>query len=548
MDDGEPDGQTAAVSLLVEGFHEAGATTLRDDSSPRARLFEKLENPMPALSARVAADRSMLTDLDGDADLRSERAAGALARDLPRFLLAVERCDESQWDLLRAHAAELVDAAGEAGWLSTPVEDRVAAWLAAEDRREELVEYVAARRYAGGSFATATQDGKVLAELDGAPADVPSSVLRLDGRESGLRAQVRRVHREGDDLVLEVFAGLRKVDQGGDFPEVGARLLGAGEPLDLAVEVHPDAAVTRWMGEPHQYHDYGVVTVRIPLSALAIGSWQLELEMQHSGVRRTGLVTELEGHGSAARQLSVGDRGLRWVPTPEGVQLVVSEEQPPAPHGAVVRLFQTEPGRLVLDLEAPAGATAALLAPGHTLPGARDGDRWAFELTTDPWKLGPTPAPTGGYRLAVTAGGGELPVMLADEACDRLPFNEVDELHRKAVWRGPTVGSCCGSILRSATRRPDRGHSTSCSGAIAPSPSHSTPGWCTSRRFSASHPPTIPRRSRPSCTEPSASEGRPGCGCCGRSRTPRSAFRTAPSGCCSAAVSGTTRWLARRGW
>ena len=67
----------------------------------------------------------------------------------------------------------------------------------------------------------------VLAQLDGAPDDVPASVLRLDEAESSLRAQVRRMRREDDDLVLEIFAGLRKVDQGGDFPEVGARLLWA---------------------------------------------------------------------------------------------------------------------------------------------------------------------------------------------------------------------------------------------------------------------------------------------------------------------------------
>ena len=118
VDDGEPDGQTAAVSLLVEGFTEAGGRTLRDDSSPRARLFEKAENPMPTLSARVSADRSMLRDLEKAEDNRRARAVGALVRDLPRFLLAVEHCDESEWDLLRSHASELFTAAGERGWAS----------------------------------------------------------------------------------------------------------------------------------------------------------------------------------------------------------------------------------------------------------------------------------------------------------------------------------------------------------------------------------------------------------------------------------------------
>ena len=321
-----------------------------------------------------------------------------------------------------------------------PVEDRVAAWLAGEDRRDALTEFVAARRFANG-FATSVQDGVVLAQLDGAPDDVPASVLRLDENETALRAQVRRMTREGDEVVLEVFAGLRRVDQGGDFPEVAARLLGAGEPMELAADVGPDAAVTRWMGEPHQYHDYGVVAVRIPLSALSTGSWQLELEMQHGGVRRTGLVAELEGHGSAARTLS-----RRW-PRPavgrdarRGCSWSSPMNSHRAERGAVVRRFETAPGRLLLEVDAPAGATAALIAPGQTVAGTTDGDQWVFELTTDPWKLGPTPAPTGGYRLAVSVDGTELPVTLADEVTDRLPFLELDELHRKAVWRGPRGG------------------------------------------------------------------------------------------------------------
>ncbi len=439
VDDGEPDGQTAAVSLLVEGFTAAGSPTLRDDSSPRTRLFERAENPMSTLSARVSADRSMLRDLEMDEDNRGARAAGALVRDLPRFLLSVEHCDESEWDLLRSHASELATAAGESGWSSVPVEDRVATWLAAERRRDELTEFVAARRFANG-FATSVQEGVALAQLDGAPEDVPANVLQLHEGETALRAQVRRMTREGDEVVLEVFAGLQKVDQGGDFPEVAARLLSSGERVDLPVEVHPDAAVTRWMGEPHQYHDYGVLTVRLPLHALSTGSWQLELDMQHSGVRRTGRVSELEGHGSAARNLSVGDRFLRWVGTADGLQLVVSDEQPPAEQGAVVRRFESAPGRLLLEVDAPAGASATLSAPGQTVAGTFDGDQWVFELTTDPWKLGPAPAPTGGYRLSITADGAELPVTLADEVCDRLPYTEVDELHRKALWRGPHGG------------------------------------------------------------------------------------------------------------
>ena len=83
VDDGEPDGQTAAVSLLAEGFSAAGSPTLRDDPHRAPGSSRRSTNPMPALSARVSADRSMLTDLEGHADLRRARAAGALAVTFP---------------------------------------------------------------------------------------------------------------------------------------------------------------------------------------------------------------------------------------------------------------------------------------------------------------------------------------------------------------------------------------------------------------------------------------------------------------------------------
>jgi hypothetical protein len=182
------------------------------------------------------------------------------------------------------------------------------------------------------------------------------------------------------------------------------------------------------------------LTVLLPLEALSPGTWSLEVELVHEGVRRSAPVTEVDQHGSAARVLSRAGRTLRWTGTSEGVQLVVTTEEPARSPGPVVRRFETGPRRLALEIDAPAGASATLVAPGHTVPGTRDGDQWVFDLVSDPWKLGPRPAPAGLYRLAVEAGGAPLPVGLGDDVLDRLPFVELDEVHRKAVWRQPTGG------------------------------------------------------------------------------------------------------------
>jgi hypothetical protein len=145
-DDAEPDGQTAAVSLLAHRHRATDVPTLREaPGAGRGRVRGLL---LEALSVRVASDRSMLATLERapEQDARSARAAGALARDLPPFLRAVESCDESEWALLCAHAAELVEAAGVAGLETVPAEAREAAVLAAQGRRDDLTRLVTAAR------------------------------------------------------------------------------------------------------------------------------------------------------------------------------------------------------------------------------------------------------------------------------------------------------------------------------------------------------------------------------------------------------------------
>lgn len=440
LDDGERDGQGAATNLLVQGHHDAGRATLRDDAR-RARLFEKVENPMGRLSARVAHDRSMLVAFERPPhdDQRRVRATGALSRDLPEFLLTAELCDDAGWALLQGHTAELVEGA-EDDFATVPVEDRVCAWLAAHDRRAELTTFVAGRRFAGGQVPTEVVDGTVLARFDCVPDDLPDDVVLLTDDESGVRAQVRRSYVEGDDLVLELYAGLRRVEA--ELPQVELRLVGTST-LELEEHVEEDAAVTRWMGESHQRHDRGVVRTRVPLELLSPGDWALEVDIADRDVRRTGRASEVDEHGSAARVCVADGRTFEWLTTINGLRLRVAEatdDLDGGRSGIVVRRFEVATGVVTLGLDTPSGATAQLVGPGHTVEGRRQDDAWVFELVTDPWGLGRAPAPTGTYRLSVSVEGTELAVGLADEVVDRLPFSELDGLRRSSVWRGPRGG------------------------------------------------------------------------------------------------------------
>ena len=381
LDDGEPDGQTVAVVLVADtydatghSYDEAPVPVLRDEVA-QARLLDRVDDPAPHLSSRVAQDRSMIASLDRDelAEERSERATGALERDLPRFVLGVEHYDEPQWTLLSNHVEEMVATAGDHGMAAVPVEDRVALWLAAGGRREELTAFVASRRFAAGELATSVEDGRVLAAFDAAPKDVPEALLTLGEAETPLRVQVRRSRIDDDELHLELFVGVRNVES--ESPTVRVRLVDQPS-LALAAEVSSDPAVTRWMAEPHQRHHEGVVRTRVPLAAIGSAGWRLEIELDDRGVRRTG---------------------------------TVSGELPTTPSGVLVRRFELAPGRLSVALTAPQGARLALSAPGQHVEGTADGDRWVFELSTDPWGLGRRPAPTGTYRLQLRRGRGRGP-------------------------------------------------------------------------------------------------------------------------------------------
>ena len=286
LDDGEPAGQTAALGLLARP-HETLAVPVLDDHGPlRPRPFEPQVDPLPGLRVRMAFDRAML-DLAED---RAQVAAGLLARDLPPFLDATERCDDAQWVTLRAHVAALVHEAS-AALADVPVEDRVLAWLVAEGRRDDAVSHVASRRFTRGQFPTVVRDGLIRAELG---ADVPDHLLALTESESPLKVHVARVSDE--EIVL--WTGLARLDE--DNPQV----MVTADGTRLEVERSRDAAVTRWMGEAHQRHDLGVVTALLPPGAAAA---DLEVEVTDRGVRRRARVAPEAGAPTGRRHPDLTD-------------------------------------------------------------------------------------------------------------------------------------------------------------------------------------------------------------------------------------------------
>ncbi|MDP3891496.1 glycosyltransferase family A protein, partial [Nocardioides sp.] len=158
------------------------------------------------------AVRAVLADLDA-ADARSAGdvlVSWLLAEELPAYLDDAERCDDHQWQTLRALARDLLERAEKTGGLlGVPVAARVRAWLATQDRREDLAAFALTCWQQEQQLPTEVVDGRLLA-LPGVP--VPDPFREVGPGESPLRVVVRRATRTAqghlDVELLTIVPGL----------------------------------------------------------------------------------------------------------------------------------------------------------------------------------------------------------------------------------------------------------------------------------------------------------------------------------------------------
>lgn len=102
-----------------------------------------------------------------------------------------------------------------------------------------------------------------------------------------------------------------------------------------------------------------------------------------------------------------------------------------------------------LAAEPPAGAEVRLTGPkavltGVVTPGEAGRVTVRFDLTTDPWGLGPTPVPLGWYWFSVVAGGESVRALLGEQAVDQLHHFMIGSRYGVRVVR---AGRDCGIEL-----------------------------------------------------------------------------------------------------
>jgi CDP-glycerol glycerophosphotransferase (TagB/SpsB family) len=426
----DPDGLRPALLLLGAGVEVTPFRSYVDARQDPPGPFQARRDPLPGLGAHVERDRDTLAALLSHPAAQVQRAVGALTL-LHPFLAAAEGAAAEQRELLSTHAGALLELAGDAAD-EVDVLTRVLASQAAEGRYDDLIALVASRSFTDG-FPTQVEDGTVHARLGDGDAAV------LSESETPLLARLRRLRVEDGDLVLEVLAGVRLVDT--VAPRVEACLVADQQSVPVRVEVGSDAAVTRWLAEPEQDHDGGLLTLRIAAGELDPGRWRIDLDWVDQGVRRSASVDSVTPTGSASRTSTplVPEQTTVTARERHGRLVLVVAEGTEVSTDSMLRKVEASGGALRVTTS---GTVMAMRLEGNgrslqAVPGGAPGF-WTIPLIDDPWGLGEAPLPSGSYRLLLDDAGARR---VADQALvDTLPAVHRTALHRVEVLHHPRDG------------------------------------------------------------------------------------------------------------
>jgi CDP-glycerol glycerophosphotransferase (TagB/SpsB family) len=442
--DDDPDGMLTALRLLRRKTRLAGYMAYKSLRAEPPGPFTARIDPFPGLGGHVARDLATLDALADLPEARKYRAVGALKPLVP-YLDAVETASEDDWAVLAVHAADLRDAAGDL-LQQAGVRNRVLTHLAANGLRDELVRFA---EEIGADYPTTVREGHLIAEIDDPAGVLDPRDLVVSHVESRLEAQVRRLVVNGSVLELELFVGIRHVDQRPDDVVTVTLLDGARAEHPMRVTTSSDASVTRWMDRSEHDHAAGVVHAEIDVSALPRKVLTIAVTWQGSGLERSSVATTVSPRTSAVRWPVPLDADRCAVLDLRhgvlGLAVIGREVQRPAP----VRRVEITDEALRLTVDAAADRVW-LKGEGHVvegIPGARG--FWSIPLSDDRWGLGTTPLPTGVYQLELAGAGNRINGRMDPALLDRVDYTVCTAQHRVTVERrvGDQVGVRLGPLL-----------------------------------------------------------------------------------------------------
>lgn len=292
-----------SFDVLSDVTHE---WRVREDASS---ITQRVGDPDDLRARLVAAHRSIavLREEAGPAAARV-RLRQLLSNDLPVFITQVPQAGEEFWELLVDGLHALGPEAGDPLWSEVPTGSRALAHLVASRRRDELHAFLAAAGRDVRTQRTSAAGGVVVADLPLSPA-VPEEERRrlavLAPSQTRLITSLRRVRWTGPGLLqVDAWAYVDNVDLGSTPATLRVQLreqrTGAQVSLSTAPVDDPDVMAA----DGHAYCDYrpSVFRADVRVEDLLVrvpGDWQLHVEVEVAGVRRSGAVLGLYAGGSA---------------------------------------------------------------------------------------------------------------------------------------------------------------------------------------------------------------------------------------------------------
>lgn len=429
------------------------------DVLPQVGVHWRIRNDRSSISQKqytadnLAAHNESVTEslaelrAGGKVEAAQTRALQLLANNMKFFARQLLRSDDDFRRLLRESLTEL--------WAQVPAEriargvdaeDKVLFQLVMADRWDAAIDFVDAFGIEIRRFPTerlADEDGGGFRALLPHADSLDPRWSRLSEVQVQLYARVLRTwwadSAAGDALRIGGWAYLRSVDLAANPPTIRAWLDRAGasgaESIPLEVTLHSETRIDRMSG--YWFCDYrpGGFTATLPADRLPAepGRWELRLEVEAGGVRRSGPVTENSQAGSSVTPRRRAADGLvhtvRWA---DGVVLETARGEAlaeAAGEHAVAHDFWVADDVYEVELSHPGIPGAPVLhdpnlneVPGE-LEELPDG-RWlaSFTLSASRWGREGLALPQGKYAVSLRGPGGRLVgVIPDDDLLDRLP-------------------------------------------------------------------------------------------------------------------------------
>jgi len=327
----------------------------------RARSVDVLKAPVYWWRRRIDADASItqrrgelanlrdrmdaiaqVEDLLADDEfLRRTHDRKVLTFDIPLYLPYYPQADEQYQRLFIERVGAFVRGVAPEVMAELPPRDRVRYWLIAQDRPEDLLEFLEFERDPYAVRRTVPADGVTYADLPflgepGYPMD-----LYAWGKAQPVASEVERVAWTEDGLFVAGYAYLEGIDSGGpEQRRLRVRVVGADEPFSVPVKWHNrDDLTAKEQSAEVTYPNVGL-SFTLPFAQLpGEGLLRVDVDVAAPGGRRR---VPLSGTFDGAAHLP------RRVRLPDGRVAVVRWR------GESLGLAVYPPRPVVTDVEVPA--------------------------------------------------------------------------------------------------------------------------------------------------------------------------------------------------